>query len=65
MSRREKRRSSIHELFLPVAELIGMEFMPFANDGQGVLLFKDFKNDLELKVGGKFARGFAFQTGLE
>jgi hypothetical protein len=45
MSRFKKCRGCVHELFLPVADLVWMQLMPFANNSQGVLLFKNFKND--------------------
>lgn len=33
--------------------------MPLADDGQGLLLFKDFQYYLELELGGEFALTFA------
>ncbi len=36
-----------------------MEFMPFANDGQGFLFFEDFQYYLEFKLGCEFTLTFA------
>lgn len=65
MNSLKQGRSRVHKLLLPVADLGGMQFVPFADDGQRVFLFEDFKNDFEFEVGGKFAFCLAFHTGLK
>ena len=41
-----------------------MEFMPFADDRQCILLFEDLKDHSELKVSSEFSFALAFHTGL-
>ena len=64
MSCVKKCRGCVHELFFPIADLAGVQFVAFTDDGQCVLLFEDFQHNFELEVGGKFALGLAFHTGL-
>lgn len=42
-----------------------MQFVAFANNGQCVFLFKDFEYNFKLIVGGRFALGLTFLTGLK
>ena len=64
MSCVKKCRGCVHELFFPIADLAGVQFVAFTDDGQCILLFEDFQHNFELEVGGKFALGLAFHTGL-